>query len=205
MLWHYFRSLFPKAQGFSAYRMPGVAVHGPVILLFVWLGAWLCFGEPWMYALFIVYLVASIYLGRDLAILAHYNMLIILAVLGGTIWLVASPPQWERPSPMVSVAVTLAIALGLVVYASWRGRRQTEGEPRLHLLIQTRNLKAVEHVLDEGADPNEQDTLIGWKYSPLHVAVALPEPADAQLCIAMIELLASLGSAVRRGQVKLSE
>ena len=194
MLWHYFRSPFPRAQGFSAYRMPGALVHGPVILLFVWLGAWLCLGEPWTYALFIVYLVAGIYLGRDLAILAHYNMLITLAVLGGTIWLVASPPQWERPSPVVSVAVTLAIALGLAWYASWWGRRQTEGEPRLHLLIQTRNLKAVEHALDEGADPNEQDTLIGWKFSPLHVAVALPEPADTQLCLAMIELLAARGA-----------
>ena len=198
MLWHYFRSPFPKAQGFSAYRMPGVAVHGPVILLFVWLGAWLCFGEPWTYALFIVYLVAGIYLGRDLAILAHYNMLITLAVLGGTIWLVASSPQWARPSPVMSVAVTLAVALGLAVYASWWGRRQTEGEPRLHLLIQARNLKAVERALDEGADPNEQDTLIGWKYSPLHIAVALPEPADAQLCLAMIELLARRGADLNR-------
>lgn len=198
MFRHYFRSPFPKAQGFSAYRMPGVAVHAPVILLFVWLGAWLCLGEPWTYALFIVYLVAGIYLGRDLAILAHYNVLITLAVLGGTIWLVASPPQWARPSPVVSIAVTLAVALGLAVYASWWGRRQTDGEPRLHRLIQTRNLQAVEHALDEDADPNEQDTLVGWKYAPLHVAVALPEPADAQMCLAMIELLAARGADLNR-------
>ena len=84
----------------------------------------------------------------------------------------------------MSVAVTLAVALGLAAYASWWGRRQTEGELQaVHLLIQSRNLTAVEHALDEGLTiRNEQDTLIGWKYAPLHVAVALPEPADAQLC-----------------------
>jgi ankyrin repeat protein len=194
MLWHYFRSPFPKAEGFSAYRMPGIAVHGPVILLFVWLGAWLCLGEPWTYPLLIVYLIAGLYLGRDLAILAHYNPLITIAVLGGTIWLVASPPQWERPAPLVSVAATLAVAVGLALCASWWVRRQTEGEPRLHRLILSRDLKAVERALDEGADPNEQDTLIGWKYAPLHVAVALPEPADTALCLAMIELLVKRGA-----------
>lgn len=136
----------------------------------------------------------GLYFGRDLALLAHYNPLIAIAVLGGTIWLVASPPQWERPAPLVSVAVTLAVAVGLALCASWWVRRQTEGEPRLHRLILSRGLKAVERALDEGADPNEQDTLIGWKYAPLHVAVALPEPADAPLCIAMIELLVKRGA-----------
>ena len=194
MLWLYFRSPFPKAQGFSAYRMPGVLVHGPVILLFVWLGAWLCLGEPWTYALFIVYLVAGIYLGRDLAILAHYNMLITLAVLGGTIWLVASPPRGRAPfhGERRGHAGRLRWA-SLCTRPGGAGGR-LKASPSCTCSSSARNLKAVEHTLDEGADANEQDTLIGWKFSPLHVAVALPEPADTQMRLAMIELLAGRGA-----------
>ncbi len=188
MFWNYFRSPFPKAEGFSAYRMPGVAVHGPVILLFAWLGAWLCLGDPWLYALFLIYLVAGIYVGRDLAILAHYNPLITLAVLGGTIWLLADPPQWQRPSALASVAVTLAIALGLGLYAHLWTKLEAEGEPELHRLIRSRNLKAVERALDGGADPNEK----GWnEYAPLHVAVEL---ADAKASIVMVEMMVKRGA-----------
>lgn len=194
MDWRYFHSPFPKAEGFSPYRMPGIGVHGPVILLFIWLGAWLCLGEPWLYALLAVYVIAGVYLGRDLAILAHYNPLITLVVLGGTVWLIAAPPHWEHPAPAVSVAVTLAAALAVIMYARWWIQRQTEGEPRLHLVIQSRNLKAVERALTEGADPNEQDRLIGWKYSPLHVAVAVSEAADPAFGVAVVELLVARGA-----------
>ena len=91
-------SPFPKAEGFSAYRMPGVLVHGPVILLFVWVGARLCLGEPWTYAPVIVDLIAGIYLGGDLAILATTT-----CSSPSRSWAGRSGrrprPRWARPLP----------------------------------------------------------------------------------------------------------
>jgi hypothetical protein len=38
----YFRHPFPSTEGFSAYRMPGMAVHGPLILASTLAGFFLC-------------------------------------------------------------------------------------------------------------------------------------------------------------------
>ena len=56
----YFIRPFPGTQGFSAYRFPGMLVHIPLFLIFLFLG---------------------LYLGRDIAIYAHYNPLITVAVI----------------------------------------------------------------------------------------------------------------------------
>jgi prepilin signal peptidase PulO-like enzyme (type II secretory pathway) len=76
----YFRSPFPGTQGFSSYRFPGVLVHLPVWAAFLLLGVLLCDGHTWLWTLLPFYFMAGFYIGRDLAIYAHYNPLITLAV-----------------------------------------------------------------------------------------------------------------------------
>lgn len=74
----YFRSPFPSTKGFSAYRMPGVAVHGPLILSFSVVGVLLCWPHSVLRPLLIFWVLAGVYLGRDITILCHYNPLLTL-------------------------------------------------------------------------------------------------------------------------------
>jgi adenylate cyclase len=126
--WSYFRSPFPRAGGFSAYRMPGMAVHLPVILFFLWLGAWACLGDAWLSPLFLLHVLIGIYVGRDVAILAHYNPLITIGVwLGGLLLL-----RYARIQPagvLTGASVTAALAIAFVVYVSWYQEQSHDGAP----------------------------------------------------------------------------
>jgi adenylate cyclase len=117
--WDYFKTPFPKARGFSAYRMPGLVVHIPVIIFFIWLGCWLTLDDPWLYPLFLLYLAMGVYLGRDLAILAHYNILITIAVLVGGMILLNNAPLPRNLGVLPSVAITGAIGVLFAIYAGW--------------------------------------------------------------------------------------
>lgn len=121
----YLRQPFPKPTGFSAYRFPGLVVHLPITLFLVVVGASLTLSDPYLWPLLAVYLLAGIYLGRDLAIMAHYNLLITLAVLAGVIGLVASPDALRvllsgSGNPVVVFAVTLSVAAGFAAWVRWR-------------------------------------------------------------------------------------
>jgi hypothetical protein len=76
----YFIRPFPSTEGFSAYRFPGILVHVPLFLIFLFIGLYLNLGTPWLRPFIALYIVIGLYLGRDIAIYAHYNPLIILAV-----------------------------------------------------------------------------------------------------------------------------
>jgi guanylate cyclase len=117
--WQYFRSPFPNAVGFSAYRSPGLLVHLPVVVLFIWLGCWLTLGDVWLYPLMLLFLAMGVYLGRDVAILAHYNPLITLGILGGGIALLRFAALPQHLSPLVSAAVTGALGVLFILYVSW--------------------------------------------------------------------------------------
>src|SRR4030042_2556305 len=77
----YFIKPFPGTQGFSAYRFPGMLVHLPLFLIFLFIGLYLNLVTPWLRPFIALYIVIGLYLGRDIAIYAHYNPLIILAVI----------------------------------------------------------------------------------------------------------------------------
>ena len=77
----YFIRPFPSTQGFSAYRFPGMLVHLPLFLIFLFIGLYLNLGTPWLRPFIILYLVIGLYLGRDIAIYAHYNPLITVAII----------------------------------------------------------------------------------------------------------------------------
>jgi hypothetical protein len=121
----YLRRPFPKAEGFSAYRFPGLIVHLPIALCFLAVGASLTLWEPHLWPLLAVYLAVGIYLGRDLAILAHYNQLITVAVIGGLIGLIASPETLRTllsgsRNPLLSFTVTLSVVAGFCAWVRWR-------------------------------------------------------------------------------------
>jgi ankyrin repeat protein len=180
LFWSYFSSPFPKAEGFSAYRMPGMLVHLPVIVVFAVIGFWLCVREPWLLPLLLVYAIVGLYVGRDLAILAHYNPLITIVVLVGAFFLVGAVPDWPRPAPSASIAVTAALALLFAWYVKWRMRGETEHEPRLHALVRRQDLKAIAAALESGANPNEpahDDS------TPLRLAVEKGNAAIARLLL----------------------
>ena len=143
--WQYFRSPFPKAEGFSAYRMPGLLVHVPVFFFFVWLGAWLCLGgDVWVYPLFLLHLVMGLYLGRDVAILAHYNGLILIGVVAGWFVLIGYIPMPPHPAPLAGAAATAAMAILFAIYVSW----WTDPEPERAHQAQTGRFPVLQRFID---------------------------------------------------------
>ena len=99
----YFARPFPRAEGFSAYRFPGVFVHIPVFFILFYLGLYLNWETPTLRPFMILYLILGLYVGRDIAIYAHYMPLLILAVVAIIIF---------APSLVKGVLVPLKISLG---------------------------------------------------------------------------------------------
>jgi hypothetical protein len=58
--------------------MPGVAVHGPLILCFSVVGVLLCWPHSILRPLLFFWVLAGVYLGRDITILCHYSPLLTL-------------------------------------------------------------------------------------------------------------------------------
>jgi hypothetical protein len=127
----YFSRPFPTTAGFSAYRMPGAAVHVPFFILVVAMGAALCRDSALMPAFLVIFAVVGLYVGRDVAILAHYNGLIALVVWSCFLILIIAPQQvstWTRVvahlSPFVPSMVTMAVLVVFVRHVvRWCGSR----------------------------------------------------------------------------------
>jgi FtsH-binding integral membrane protein len=121
----YFRRPFPSREGFSAYRMPGMAVHGPLILASSLTGFLLCWPHVMLRPLLIVWVLAGLYLGRDIAILCHYNPLLTLlawAVSGFVLFLPNPIANFGRSHMAIPAAVSGAVGVVtiLVAYAMTR-------------------------------------------------------------------------------------
>ena len=113
----YFRSPFPSTEGFSAYRMPGVAVHGPLIFASVFVGFFLCWPHPMLRPLLTIWVLGGLYLGRDITILCHYNPLLTLIAWG------VSAVVLFRPSPIarfgashIVIPAVLSVAVGTILF-----------------------------------------------------------------------------------------
>ena len=130
--WHalaaYFLRPFPKAEGFSPYRTPGLVVHIPVVALCVGLAV-LVWGDRLAWWVIAVHLVVGVYLGRDAAIFAHYNPLITLTVwvvLFASIVVTSTLVRWAQALngalPVAPWLVTVACVLLLLADAWWWGR-----------------------------------------------------------------------------------
>ena len=185
--------------------MPGMLVHLPVIFLFVWLGAWLSLGDIWLYPLFLLYLIIGIYFGRDVAILAHYNGLITIGVLGGVIVLTNYAPLLPRPGLLVSAAITAAIGIGFAIYVSWYGDLGMDDPPKVasgRFPVLRRFIDRIDHAATLADDPEPvrlRKTLLiflsgaGMMVAPWgarHLSSQeLPFAANAMLGFALLSLL----------------
>ena len=110
----YFRSPFPSRDGFSAYRMPGAAVHGPLIFAFSFVGFFLCWPHPLLRPLLVVWILAGVYLGRDIAIRCHYFPLLTLIAWGVSAVVLFRPARIMRfgtSHVVISAALSLRLAL----------------------------------------------------------------------------------------------
>jgi hypothetical protein len=113
----YFRSPFPSTQGFSAYRMPGMAVHGPLIVATVLVGSLLCWPHAVLRPLMIIWVLAGLYLGRDIAVLCHYNGLLTLLSWGASALVFIKPAPIARfGASHIIVPALLSAALGIVLF-----------------------------------------------------------------------------------------
>lgn len=113
----YFRVLFPSREGFSAYRSPGLAAHVPFFLLLLLLGLLLCGLSP----LLVIWAVAGLYLGRDVAILCHYAPLLFLILLASAFtFLYAVKPIafFGRQHPAAGAGFTLLLLATQMFVAS---------------------------------------------------------------------------------------
>jgi hypothetical protein len=117
----YFRDPFPSARGHSPYRFPGLLVHVPVWLAFLVLGYQLNGQQAWLYPAVVGYCIIGLYLGRDLAVLAHYNLYIVLLVLA----VLLSYKPWIAPMfgalQQDASFVYIAIAADVICFAGFAG------------------------------------------------------------------------------------
>ena len=112
----YFRSPFPSAEGFSAYRMPGAAVHGPLILAASLLGFLLCWPHPMLRPLVAAWVLAGVYLGCDLAVRCHYYpLLTMLCWAASAIVLIRPAPIARFGASHRVISAVLSGAVGAVL------------------------------------------------------------------------------------------
>ena len=125
----YFIRPFPSTEGFSAYRFPGIFVHIPLFLIFLFIGFYLNLDTTWLRPFIALYIVIGLYLGRDIAIYAHYNPLITLAVIlliifsPSLITKVLQPLKtvagWEFPFFSLLIDLGALVAFVYYVYYYW--------------------------------------------------------------------------------------
>jgi hypothetical protein len=119
-LFSYFRRPFPSTKGFSAYRMPGIAVHGPLILASSLAGFLLCWPHAMLRPLLIVWVLAGLYLGRDIAVLCHYNPLLTLLAWAASGFVLFKPgviANFGRSHVVTAAAISSALGIVVLVVA----------------------------------------------------------------------------------------
>jgi hypothetical protein len=122
----YFRAPFPSAQGFSPYRMPGVAVHIPLLLASVFVGFLLCWPHPMLRPLLAIWVLAGLYLGRDLAIFCHYAPPLTLVTWAAVMTVVIKAPSIAK---FGASHVVIPAVLSFVVALLFIGRIYRSGKP----------------------------------------------------------------------------
>ncbi len=128
----YFRSPFPSQKGFSAYRMPGIAVHGPLFFAFLFVGIFFCLPHPPLRPLLIVWILAGLYLGRDIAIYCHYAPLLTLLswTAAGAVLIKPGPIARFGASHFVISAMLSALLAALLISVAVYRTRGVDAEER---------------------------------------------------------------------------
>ena len=107
-------------------------MHGPLILAAVMVGYFLCWPHPMLRPLLMMWVIAGLYLGRDIAILCHYNPLLALgswAAFGLTLF---KPAAFARfGTAHLAVAAVLSLVLGAILLTvAWAATREMGLKPR---------------------------------------------------------------------------
>lgn len=114
----YFSRPFPSRRGFSAYRSPGLIVHVPVWAMLTFLGMALCLPHGYLGWAILLWSLAGLYFGRDLAIYCHYIPLLTLVLLSGCVFAWANADRvfkWgEHHSPLLAMTLTFSLGAFLV-------------------------------------------------------------------------------------------
>jgi hypothetical protein len=125
----YFAAPFPSRKGFAAYRSPGPVVHLPAWAALSFVGLALLLPHGYLGWAACLWVLAGLYLGRDLAIFCHYLPFLTLVVLAGCALALAKGDdvfKWGgRHGPILAIVLTLAIA-ALVAVNALRFARQTD-------------------------------------------------------------------------------
>jgi hypothetical protein len=127
-IFSYFRCPFPSREGFSAYRMPGMAIHGPLIMAFTFTGFALCWPHPALRWLLVVWAVAGLYFGRDIAIYCHYApilTLIVWAVCAVVLVKAQSIARFGAAHVVVSAVMAIVVA-AMLVFVAWKRTQGVE-------------------------------------------------------------------------------
>ena len=123
----YFLRPFPSRQAFSAYRFPGLAAHVPFFLALSLSGLLLCGVKP----LLLVWVLAGLYLGRDVAIICHYA-LILLPVIWAAMFVVLSEAKqielFGRRHPAAGMVLTLMLLVQLSL--AWKSASAMASEQK---------------------------------------------------------------------------
>lgn len=175
----YFKAPIPSKEGFSSYRFPGMLVHVPVALWLMAVGVKMTVWHPALWSLFPLYLVAAVYIGRDVALMAHSNLVLLLAVVVGSVWLVTDPQSWSAVflfPPAESLGTSLLVSAALAAAFAWWVRWMWGKEPPtpLHDAVVNHDLPKVQRLIAKGADLGahaESHTFVHG--TPLHFAADL--------------------------------
>jgi hypothetical protein len=97
--------------------MPGMAVHGPLILASALVGFALCWPHAALRPLMVIWVLAGLYLGRDIAVLCHYNGLLTLVCWGVSALVFFKPGPIARfGAAHMVISALISAALGTVLF-----------------------------------------------------------------------------------------
>lgn len=94
-----------------------MAVHGPLILAFALVGFFLCWPHGVLRPLTIIWVLAGLYLGRDIAVLCHYNGLLTLICWGAfAVVFIKAGPIARFGASRIVIPALLSAAVGMVLF-----------------------------------------------------------------------------------------
>lgn len=106
-------------------------MHAPLILAASLAGFLLCWPHAMLRPLLLVWLLAGLYLGRDVTILCHYNPLLTLMAWGGSALVLFRPApiaDFGRSHTAAVGALTLAVGT-LLLGVAWMTTQERDSSP----------------------------------------------------------------------------
>ena len=100
--------------------MPGMAVHAPLFFAFLLVGLFLCLPHPVLRPLLVIWILAGLYLGRDIAIYCHYAPVLTLLswTAAGAVFIKPAPIARFGASHFVAPAMLSGFVGALLVFVA---------------------------------------------------------------------------------------